>query len=44
MFARMAQEGGPLQQRGLVPFRGEDAAAQQQQATQPQPLTAGELN
>lgn len=43
MFARMAQQGGPLQQRGLVPFRGEDAAAQQQQATQPQPLTASEL-
>jgi phosphate transport system substrate-binding protein len=43
MFARMAQEGGPLQRRGLVPFRGEDAAAQQQQATALQPLNASDL-
>ena len=43
MFARMAQQGGPLQRRGLVPFAGEDAAAQQQQATALKPLTAADL-
>ena len=43
MFARMAQEGGPLQRRGLVPFAGQDAAAQQQQSTALQPLDASEL-
>ena len=43
MFARMAEQGGPLQRRGLVPFAGEDAAEQQQQATSLQPLNAADL-
>lgn len=43
MFARMAQAGGPLQRRGLVPFSGQDAAEQQQQATELQPLQASDL-
>lgn len=43
MFARMAQPGGPLQRRGLVPFSGDDATEQQQQATELQPLQASDL-
>ncbi|HEX2804221.1 MAG TPA: substrate-binding domain-containing protein [Sphingomicrobium sp.] len=43
MFATMAQEGGPLQRRGLVPFRGADATAQQQQSTALKPLDSAEL-
>ena len=43
MYARMAADGGPLQSRGLVPFRGDDAAAQQQQAKALKPLDASEL-
>lgn len=43
MFAQMARKGGPLQSRGLVPFDGADAAAQQQQATDLKPLAASDL-
>ena len=43
MFAQMARKGGPLQGRGLVPFDGADAAAQQQQATELKPMTASDL-
>ena len=43
MFAQMARKGGPLQGRGLVPFDGADAAAQQQQATELKPITASDL-
>ena len=42
-FARLAQQGGALERRGLVPFRGDDAAAQQQQSTELRPLQASEL-
>ena len=43
MFAQMASKGGPLQRRGLVPFDGADAAAQQQQASELKPITASDL-
>lgn len=42
-YLRMAQGEGPLQQRGLVPFRGQDAATQQQQAQALKPLELSEL-
>lgn len=43
LFVRMARAGGPLQGRGLVPFAGADAEAQQQQAQALRPLDASEL-
>ena len=42
-YARMAGDNGPLERRGLVPFRGDDAADQQQQAQALQPLDAAAL-
>jgi phosphate transport system substrate-binding protein len=43
MYARLAQPGGPLQRRGLVPFVGEDAQRQQQQSTELRTLQASDL-
>jgi phosphate transport system substrate-binding protein len=43
MYAQMARPKGLLQSRGLVPFDGGDAAAQQQQAQALKPIEASEL-
>jgi phosphate transport system substrate-binding protein len=44
MYARLAQPGGPLQRRGLVPFAGQDAESQQRQATELRTLQASDLS
>jgi len=42
-YAKANGEGGLLEQRGLVPFAGEELASTQQQASRLAPLTAEEL-
>ena len=42
-YARATGKGGLLEQRGLVPFTGADAAASQDQATKLTPLAASDI-
>ena len=43
-YAKATGKGGPLEQRGLVPFAAEDATAAQEQANKLAPIDASELN
>ena len=43
-YAKATGKGGPLEQRGLVPFAAEDSTAAQEQANKLAPVDASELN